>query len=83
METTTTCSICLEEFENNSSLHMLNCGHIFHYKCTKKWLSISKNCPLCKRFSLLSCEKEINKVGYDMFKLLNMEEKIITTTTIN
>lgn len=30
------CSICLESDWNNNAV-MLNCGHIFHYACAKRW----------------------------------------------
>lgn len=46
------CSICLEQFENND-LIQINCGHIFHKKCLKKWTNTNKKrlmsvrCPLC------------------------------------
>tara|TARA_B100001996_G_C18667215_1_gene595318 strand:- start:337 stop:1122 length:786 start_codon:yes stop_codon:yes gene_type:complete len=50
----TTCSICIEDFENNNELICLfNCEHIFHYDCIKEWLSKidSTNivkCPNCQ-----------------------------------
>ena len=45
-----TCSICLEDFEDNNNdtitIIKTNCGHIFHEKCVQH-KSITK-CPLCR-----------------------------------
>ena len=46
-----TCSICLEDFEDNNgndtiTIIKTNCGHIFHEKCVMH-KSITK-CPLCR-----------------------------------
>lgn len=39
-EIDTTCAICYEPGE-----YQLDCGHIFHKRCIKKW---KKTCPLCR-----------------------------------
>ena len=39
------CVICLS---NLFDIVVLPCGHIFHKKCIKKWLSFSSNCPICR-----------------------------------
>ena len=39
------CNICLCELEKGK---YLNCGHAFHLKCIKDWVSQNANCPLCK-----------------------------------
>ena len=47
-----TCVICLEQ--NDSKSVTLNCSHIYHKKCIKKWIDETRsnntniNCPLCK-----------------------------------
>lgn len=43
------CSICTDEFENNSIITKLpTCTHFFHKGCIKRWLTECKNkCPLC------------------------------------
>ena len=43
------CSICTDEFENNSIITKLpTCTHFFHKDCIKRWLTECKNkCPLC------------------------------------
>ena len=42
------CLICLEEYKNNDMIKKLNCNHIFHSECLKKWLSINAICPTCR-----------------------------------
>ena len=39
------CNICLYELEKGK---YLNCGHAFHLKCIKDWVSQNAKCPLCK-----------------------------------
>jgi len=44
-----TCSICLEEFENETECRQLLCGHIYNDTCAQNWLSKHNNCPDCRR----------------------------------
>lgn len=39
------CIICYEEQEDPVALR---CGHIFCYKCIKRWISDHSTCPLCR-----------------------------------
>ena len=39
------CNICLDELEKGK---YLNCGHAFHLKCIKLWVSLNGKCPICK-----------------------------------
>ena len=39
------CNICLSEIEKGK---YLNCGHVFHVKCIKEWVSVNAKCPTCK-----------------------------------
>lgn len=39
------CNICLSEIEKGK---YLNCGHVFHIKCIKEWVSVNAKCPICK-----------------------------------
>ena len=50
-DTSSTCSICLDEYEDGVSLlAILPCGHTYHKKCIVPWLEHrSVECPLCKR----------------------------------
>ncbi|MGK3746976.1 MAG: hypothetical protein ACI90V_013839, partial [Bacillariaceae sp.] len=48
--TCTTCSICLDEFEEGEKIRLLPlCGHGFHTDCILPWLKDRQGCcPLCK-----------------------------------
>ncbi len=42
------CPVCYDSMRKNNSIK-LECGHVFHKKCMRKWLSSSKRtCPLCR-----------------------------------
>ena len=43
------CVICLEDFKSSRRRkHTLDCSHVFHSTCIKKWLSRSPACPICR-----------------------------------
>jgi len=42
------CSVCLGEYAAGDVLSSLPCGHQFHRSCAHKWLTRSKQCPLCR-----------------------------------
>lgn len=46
----TTCSICIEEFEEGEKIRLLpRCGHGYHTECILPWLTERQGCcPLCK-----------------------------------
>jgi RING-box protein 1 len=56
-EKNTDCTICRQSINNNSvyaiengylsTVHMGNCGHIFHTECIKPWLLKNSKCPIC------------------------------------
>lgn len=44
-----TCSICFEEFGNESIRQCKKiCNNIFHTECINLWLSKNNSCPLCR-----------------------------------
>ena len=49
------CTICLDEFDDSNQVSALDCGHIYHFTCIKKWLRecTGKNqlagCPTCNK----------------------------------
>ncbi len=44
-----TCSICLNEFEENDQCHCLDeCNHKFHTKCIVSWFRKASTCPMCR-----------------------------------
>lgn len=43
------CPVCLSEFEPESEINHLSCGHLFHKTCLEKWLNYwNITCPLCR-----------------------------------
>ncbi|KAK4279052.1 hypothetical protein QN277_016814 [Acacia crassicarpa] len=43
------CSVCLSQFEPESEINRLSCGHLFHKDCLEKWLAYwNITCPLCR-----------------------------------
>lgn len=43
------CSVCLTQFELESEVNSLSCGHVFHKECLEKWLAYwNITCPLCR-----------------------------------
>jgi len=46
------CTICLDNFEDNEKIILLECNHNFHKNCIEKWLKeYSYKCPLCRNES--------------------------------
>ena len=41
------CCICQLEFEEDEPLKLLPCTHYYHPECIRKWLGVSKACPIC------------------------------------
>jgi len=39
------CSICRDNYDNDSRSILLKCGHDYHYKCIKQWKTGDKYCP--------------------------------------
>jgi len=46
-QTTTTCIICLEEFDHGAPMARLACQHAFHAKCLDPWLQSHNGAPWC------------------------------------
>uniref|UniRef100_A0A0N4ZNV8 RING-type domain-containing protein n=1 Tax=Parastrongyloides trichosuri TaxID=131310 RepID=A0A0N4ZNV8_PARTI len=54
--------ICYQDFTEKDLCVNINCGHLLHYVCMKRWLNISHSCPKC---SIPTYPDEIIKVYYD------------------
>jgi hypothetical protein len=60
-----TCSICLENFDG-TDVCVLDCKHIFHFKCIRDWLikdSLKPKCPVCNDVILENINKN-QQVSY-------------------
>ncbi|ORY94297.1 hypothetical protein BCR41DRAFT_243067 [Lobosporangium transversale] len=44
----TSCPICLCDYEDLEELRHLPCDHFFHKECVDEWLKLKRTCPLCK-----------------------------------
>ncbi len=43
------CTICLEDFEEGETVNETNCGHTYHIKCMETLINNKiKNCPVCR-----------------------------------
>lgn len=52
------CAICLETLQEDDTIRLLSCAHIFHSLCLAKWfLKRHNTCPLCKACFMSSSEK--------------------------
>ena len=50
MNTSSTCSICLEKCKSPALLKLYcNCKYTVHYRCYKKWWKDSKTCIICHK----------------------------------
>ncbi|PON99990.1 43kDa postsynaptic protein [Trema orientale] len=46
--TTTSCSVCLEEFAAGALAVRTPCSHEFHEECLRTWIEKKPSCPLCR-----------------------------------
>ncbi|XP_015087669.2 probable E3 ubiquitin-protein ligase HIP1 [Solanum pennellii] len=49
------CSVCLEEFCDKEELARIDCGHMYHMDCLKKWNLVVNTCPICRRRVAVIC----------------------------
>jgi hypothetical protein len=42
------CSICIEDFNDDDDIIILECEHIFHGSCIEEWGHYKGNCPICR-----------------------------------
>ncbi|XP_023523456.1 putative RING-H2 finger protein ATL62 [Cucurbita pepo subsp. pepo] len=50
MNSSISCSICLEKFEDGEFGRRLpNCDHFFHVDCIDQWLRLHGSCPNCRK----------------------------------
>ena len=51
----TECPICCSNYEEDDNISQLQCSHIFHNDCIKKWFINSGTCPMC-RSNVFECK---------------------------
>jgi hypothetical protein len=49
LEPGSTCSICLESYEDHDEIALSNCSHHFHMDCIETWMFRQRSCPICRR----------------------------------
>lgn len=71
------CTICLDEYNEESEVVKTECGHVFHYKCLESWLFsniMNVKCPNCNYYFL-----EMDRVNKDVMQsriILNQPTRI-------
>jgi hypothetical protein len=45
----TMCTVCTENFNKDEEVSVLECEHVFHYKCVKEWGMYKSECPICRK----------------------------------
>ena len=43
-----TCSICFEEYKNDTPIAITECQHSYHLSCIESWLERKRDCPICR-----------------------------------
>ena len=45
------CSICIEDYNTNDVIRILDCNHSFHTNCIESWIQYSSKtqCPICSK----------------------------------
>ena len=41
------CIICLEEYNEDETVSIIKCGHLYHTPCIYTWFLKKKTCPIC------------------------------------
>jgi len=55
------CSVCRDDFVIGDIYTTMKCGHGYHRKCLRPWLSLQNTCPEC-RYPLLTTDGKYNKL---------------------
>jgi hypothetical protein len=67
------CTVCLEEFNDESDVVKLVCKHIFHFSCLKDWLEkilLTPKCPCCNDY-IIQIQKEDFDENFNTSRALN------------
>ena len=52
-KSSSTCSICLDDFNSEKEIAFLDCKHIYHMECIIEWINKDASCPLCRSSELV------------------------------
>jgi hypothetical protein len=44
----TNCSICSDDYNDDDTVSVLDCTHVFHKNCIEEWGHYNPVCPICK-----------------------------------
>ena len=61
-ESSAHCVICLDDYEKESKVIYLKCGHHFHYECGSKWLLEHKECPICRQYFKTARDQRLSNI---------------------
>ena len=53
IDKSSSCSICLEEFNSEKEIAFLDCKHVYHMDCIIEWIKKEVSCPLCRSSELI------------------------------
>ena len=45
----TECRICTEPLQKEQMICVLECKHLFHEECVRKWGRVKPSCPVCRQ----------------------------------
>lgn len=54
------CSICFDNYNGNSSLAAMRCGHVYHRNCLLQWFKHRQTCPTCNYREILPFKRWMN-----------------------
>jgi hypothetical protein len=46
-DVTAECAVCLEDYQDDDEMAVLECGHYLHYRCGSGWTANGGACPCC------------------------------------
>ena len=60
------CVICLDQYEADSMVIHLKCGHHFHRDCGLPWLQEHEQCPVCRQHFKSAEDRHVYGHGVEM-----------------
>lgn len=69
LENKTQCSICLDEFSEESKIINTSCKHSFCYECFQKMLGHTHKCPNCRTEICAPTRKYYNNIDHELIEV--------------